>query len=94
MKTRILQIISLILLLVLTFTACSTTTGDTEDTTTTTADNNTVDSTKEITGDEIYITREDKEVKYILMLGNSFCYYFTEELYGIAKADGHDLVIV
>jgi len=87
MKTRILQIISLMLLLVLVLASCGTPSGNTEDTTTP------ADSTQGTTGNEIYIPREDKEVKYILMLGNSFCYYFTEELYGIAKADGYDLVI-
>ena len=91
MKTRILQILSLVLLMVLVLVSCGTPSGNTEDTTTPTTTSD--DSVKETTEDEIYIPREDKEVKYILMLGNSFCYYFTEELYGIAKADGHDLVI-
>ena len=42
---------------------------------------------------EIYIPRADKEIKNILMIGNSFCTYYPEELYGIAKADGYELVI-
>ena len=29
------------------------------------------------------------EVKNILMIGNSFCFYFVEELYGIASAAGY-----
>ncbi len=29
----------------------------------------------------------------ILMIGNSFCYYFVEELYAIAAADGYDLTV-
>ena len=32
-----------------------------------------------------------REVKNILMIGNSFCYYFVEELYGIASAAGHEV---
>ena len=27
----------------------------------------------------------------ILMIGNSYCYYYVEELYGIAAADGYEL---
>ncbi len=34
-----------------------------------------------------------KENKKILMIGNSFCYYFVEELYAIAAADGYDLTV-
>ena len=33
-----------------------------------------------------------KDMK-ILMIGNSFCYYFVEELYAIAAADGYDLTV-
>ena len=32
--------------------------------------------------------KEEKKVKNILMIGSSFCYYYVEELCGIAKADG------
>ena len=34
-----------------------------------------------------------REIKNILMVGNSFCYYYVEELYGIAKADGYELTV-
>ena len=34
------------------------------------------------------------EVKNILMIGNSFCFYFVEELYGVAAAAGFDPTIV
>ena len=34
-----------------------------------------------------------KENKKILMIGNSFCYYFVEELYAMAAADGYDLTV-
>ena len=84
MKRNLLKLTALFLLLVMALTACGAPSGTPSgDDVTTEAD----------TGNDIYIEREDKEVKYILMLGNSFCYYFTEELYGIAKANGHDLVI-
>ena len=33
-----------------------------------------------------------KDMK-ILMIGNSFCYYFVEELYAMAAADGYDLTV-
>ena len=32
-----------------------------------------------------------ENVKNILMIGNSFCYYFVEELAGVAKAAGYDI---
>lgn len=32
-------------------------------------------------------------IKNILMIGNSFCYYFTQELFNIAAADGYDLKV-
>lgn len=34
---------------------------------------------------------KEDNVLNILMIGNSFCYYFVEELYGIAKAAGVDM---
>lgn len=40
------------------------------------------------------IERPSKEVKKVLMVGNSFCYYYVEELYGIAKAAGHEDFVV
>ena len=47
--------------------------------------------TESDTSNDVYIEREDKEVKNILMIGNSFCYYYVEELCGIASADGYEL---
>lgn len=35
----------------------------------------------------------EDDVMNILMVGNSFCYYYVEELYGIAKAAGIDMRI-
>jgi len=32
-----------------------------------------------------------RDVKNVLMIGNSFCYFFVEELYGIASAAGHEV---
>lgn len=34
---------------------------------------------------------KEDDVMNILMIGNSFCYYYVEELYGIAKAAGIDM---
>jgi len=36
---------------------------------------------------------KDGVIRNILMIGNSFCYYYVEELYGIAKADGYELTV-
>ena len=43
--------------------------------------------------DGIYIDRPTKKVKNILMIGNSFCFYYVEELAGIAAADGNEIVV-
>ena len=37
--------------------------------------------------------KQEDGVMDILMIGNSYCYYFTEELYGIAKAAGIEMNI-
>jgi len=34
---------------------------------------------------------QPKEIKNILMIGNSFCYYFVEELVGLAQAEGMEI---
>ena len=41
---------------------------------------------------KIYIPKE-KEVMNILMVGNSFCYYYPDELFGLAKAAGIEMNI-
>ena len=93
MKTRILQIVSIVLLLVLTLTACGGA-GDTTVTGNETGAPSGDNANTEASGDDgVYIERPDKEIKNILMIGNSFCTYYPEELYGIAKAEGYDLNI-
>ena len=87
MKKNFLKLTALVLLLVMALTAC----GAPTETPSTEPDADT--TTEAETTNDVYIEREDKKVKNILMIGNSFCYYFTEELYGIAKANGQDLVI-
>ena len=37
--------------------------------------------------------KSDNGVLKVLMIGNSFCYYFTDELYGMLKAAGIEAVI-
>jgi len=88
MKTRFLQIIAMILLLVMTLTACG---GPVDPVDSDTPETTEAPTTESETANEIYIEREDKEVKNILMIGNSFCYYYVEELCGIASADGYEL---
>ena len=51
-------------------------------------------TTEEATTESTGIERPSKEVKKVLMVGNSFCYYYVEELYGIAKAAGHEDFVV
>ena len=51
-------------------------------------------TTEEATTEATGIERPSKEVKKLLMVGNSFCYYYVEELYGIAKAAGHEDFVV
>ena len=93
MKTRFLQIISIVLLLLLTLTACGGTVDPVvggNESEVPSGDNVNTDASGD---DGIYIERPDKEIKNILMIGNSFCTYYHEELYGIAKAAGYDLTI-
>ena len=87
MIKRVVRLLALLFVALFLFSACGAPTDDTSDVIT--------QSASEDTGDEkaleIYIEREDKEVKNILMIGNSFCNYYVEELCGIASADGYEL---
>ena len=90
MRNRLFRFIALFLLALFVLSSCGAPLDD--------SDNTMADDSSaliEDTGDEkeleIYIAREEKEVKNILMIGNSFCYYYVEELCGIAKADGYEL---
>ena len=94
MRTKFLRFTALLLLLVMALGACGPAGGTDTDSTEVsdevmTRDPNVQD---EIVRD-IYIEREEKEVKNILMIGNSFCYYYVEELCGIASADGYELTV-
>ncbi|MBR2388627.1 MAG: DUF4886 domain-containing protein [Clostridia bacterium] len=90
MKTRFLQIIAMLLLLVMTLTACG---GPVDPVDSDTPETTEAPTTESETANDIYIEREDKEIKNLLMIGNSGCYYYVEELYGIAAADGYELVV-
>ena len=89
MKTRFLQIISLVLLLVLALTACSGTVDPVDNG----SEANTTEApaTEATNNNDVLIEKPEKEIKNILMIGNSFCSYYPEELYGIAKAAGYDI---
>ena len=96
MKKNFLKITSIVLLLMLVLSACGPT-GDLPDSTDT--ENNSSVSTEAITTQEetteaIYIERPSKEIKKVLMVGNSFCYYYVEELYGMARASGYEDFVV
>ena len=41
----------------------------------------------------IYIPRPEKEITKVLMIGNSSCYYYVDELAGIASEDGREIVV-
>ena len=89
------RIIAFVLFLLTILTSCGTPSGsienDGENTTEAIATEEVI--TEADTGNDVYIEREDKEVKNILMIGNSFCYYYVEELCGIASADGYELTV-
>ena len=90
MKKRIIRITAAILMLLMLLSSCGPAAVPGEDV------SSDVQSTEAPTTEAdtaVYIERPDKEVKKILMIGNSFCYYFTDELYGIASADGYDLTV-
>ena len=99
MKTKLLKISAILLMLIFVFSACAPVdTPDADDTTnieesTEAITTEEIVETTEDTADEVYIERADKEIKNILMIGNSFCFYYVEELYGIASADGYDLTV-
>lgn len=50
-------------------------------------------TTEELTTVETQEIPEEKKDLKILMIGNSFCYYFVEELYAMGKADGYNLTV-
>ena len=85
MKNGIVRIIALLLVSLFVLTSCGAPT-DGNLTEGTDSEKISVD-----TNGEIYIERESKEIKNILMIGNSFCSYYVEELCGIASADGYEL---
>ena len=90
---RFIRLLALLLAFLFLFSACGAPSDEVVDTSG--SDTKAPEGSEEDTGDqkelEIYIEREDKEVKNILMIGNSFCFYYVEELCGIAKADGYEL---
>ena len=100
MKNKFLKLVSVILLLIFALTSCGTvpTPDQTESTDSTTdvvsdvLESATAEETEVTTAEEtVVIEASKKEIKNILMIGNSFCYYFTQELYNIALADGYEL---
>ena len=109
MKLKCLKLFALLLVLLMAITSCARFdflgTDTTEEATTketmteeaTTEEATTEEATtEEIVTEEVTTEeteQEEKKVKNILMIGNSFCYYYVEELSGIARADGYDLVI-
>ena len=95
MKSSCLKLTALILLLIMAFTACAPVEpqGDSDTTATSKPVTTTEATTEEITTEEATTEAldEEKKVKNILMIGGSFCYYYVEELCGIAAADGYEL---
>ena len=102
MKFNFIKIFSFILILMFVLSACGTVPSSndpdsTEDYIDDSSDiaEDSVDS--EITEDNsadsetVPDVEDEKKIKNILMIGNSFCYYYVEELYGIAAADGHQI---
>ena len=89
MKSIFLKFTAVILLLVTLLTACGTPANEPS------GDNQTSEepTTEADTSNDIYIERENKEIKNILMIGNSFCNYYVEELCGIAYADGYEITV-
>ena len=106
MKKSFLRIVAVMLMLLMLLSSCGpadvnggvttdegtteapTTEGITTEATTTEAPT-TEEATTEL-GDGDAAVKENKK---ILMIGNSFCFYFVEELYAMAAADGYDLTV-
>lgn len=104
MNKRILSAVMCVIMVMLLLCSCKEqTNGDPTETTAATEATTTAATTAATTvatteeddglGEGIYIARPDKKVKNILMIGNSFCYYYVEELAGIAAADGNEIVV-
>ena len=101
---NLLKLTALMLLLLMAITACAssnspdgdTTTAQTTEEITTEAATTEQATTEEIITEEVTTdvpAPEEKKPKNILMIGNSACYYYVDELYGIARADGYDLTV-
>ena len=95
MKMPCLKLLSMILILLMVLTACAPAEPQGYSDTT---DNSSPSVTEQATTEEITTEEatteapiEEKKVKNILMIGNSFCSYYVEELWGIASADGYEL---
>ena len=99
MTKNFLKITSILLLLIMVLSACgpAQVPDDTTDTTDVVPEVETHDTTEQVvetpTDTTAPETPEKKEIK-LLMIGNSFCTRYPEELYGIAKAAGYDLTVV
>ena len=98
MKKNFLKITSIILLLIMVLSACGPVqvpedTTDTSDAVSETEAPVTTENVVEEATTTAPETPEKKEIK-LLMIGNSFCTYYPEELYGVAKAAGYDLTIL
>ena len=86
MIIKALKLTALLLLFVTVLGACGA--PDTQG-----GDSTEADTVAADTSNDIYIERENKEIKNILMIGNSFCNYYVEELCGIAYADGYEITV-
>lgn len=104
MKKSRLRLLCLFLLAGILLSSCSSqipvTTQDTEETQTTEkteTKEETVTSapTQETKTEEVPTTpaTPTKKIRNILMIGNSFCYYFADEMVGLAKADGQSITV-
>ena len=102
MKKNFLKFISIVLMMIFVLSACGPVPNpDDNDSTTDAANDSSVATDSVESTEEATPTTEDtnpplidkKELK-LLMIGNSFCTRYPEELYGIAKAAGYDLTVV
>ena len=97
MKKNFLKFIAIVMMIFILSSCAPVQTPDDNDTATdsieATDSAQATDEVVEETGDLNPPLVEKKEIK-LLMIGNSFCTRYPEELYGIAKAAGYDLTVV
>ena len=92
MKRALISLLSLLLVAVMLLSSCAPIPdGNPDDTANPEAEETTTAKKTDPIVEEILIPRPEKDVVNILMIGHSLCFYYVEELAGIAAANGKEI---